>query len=81
MFALFVSIFIVYIYIKKGKCQKEEGDCERHLSRGMETLRKEVADRKTERKGNILVGCYGDHTHKAGSASCVCSSGTAVSRV
>lgn len=78
---LYLWIFILYLYIKKGKYQKEEGDCGRHLSREMETLRKKVTDGKTERKGNTLVVCCGNHTHKAGSASFVHSSGRAVSRV
>lgn len=39
---LYLWIFVLYLYIKKGKYQKEESDCERHLSREMETLRKKV---------------------------------------
>lgn len=49
---LYLWIFVLYLYIKKGKYQKEESDCERHLSRDGDIKEEgqSLIDGKTEKK-------------------------------
>lgn len=80
-----MNIYIVYIYIKKGKYQEEERDCERHLSREMETLRKEVKvllmGRQKEKEIYKWCDMVITHIRWGLPELCVHGSGTAVSRV